>query len=214
MERGRSPSLTDNLYEGGLVAAGEQAGGPSAWVGMWLPLAPHEGATALDVACGRGRHVRLAHGRGYDVTGVDRDVSGVEGFTQFLEPGHRAGVRLIGVDLEAGTPWWWARQPFDVVIVTNYLHRPRLRDLVGAVAADGMLIYETFAVGHERFGKPSNPDFLLRPGELLEAKGRLVPFAYEHVVLGGSRIVQRIVAVGPEHQWIAGRGGALAVDVS
>ncbi len=201
--------MVRNLFEGGLVEGHEPSGSPSAWVSAWLAGAPREGATALDLACGRGRHVRLAHGRGYDVTGVDRDAaSGVEGLTQFLETGQWAGVRLIATELEDGAPWPWARDPFDVVIVTNYLHRPRLADVIAAVATDGMLIYETFAIGNERFGKPSNPDFLLRPGELLEVvRGRLTPFAFEHLVLDApQRCVQRIAAVGPKHRWILERG--------
>ena len=90
------------------------------------------------------------------------------------------------------------------MIVTKYLWRPILPDIVGCVARDGLLIYETFAVGNERYGRPSNPDFLLRPGELIDAvRGRLVPIAFEHVTLSNpQRIVQRIAAVGPNHPWL------------
>jgi hypothetical protein len=107
----------------------------------------------------------------------------------------------------AGTSRFLGRR-FDVVIVTNYLWRPLMPAIVGAVADDGLLIYETFARGNERFGRPSNPDFLLRPGELLEAvRPRLTPIAYEHVRLEAPmRIVERICAVGPGHRWI-GEGG-------
>jgi SAM-dependent methyltransferase len=212
MRHETSTRCTDQLFEGGLVPGHAQSSMPSPWVSAWLEPADRAGSTALDVACGKGRHVRLAHERGYDVTGVDRTAAtGVEGFTQFLDPGQRAGVRLIATDLEDGAAWPWARDPFDVVIVTNYLWRPRLPDIVGAVARDGMLIYETFAAGNERFGKPSNPDFLLQPGELLEVvRGRLVPFAFEHRVLDGPRrCVQRIVAVGSQHAWVCGGCGPM-----
>lgn len=94
------------------------------------------------------------------------------------------------------------------MIVTNYLWRPLLPAIVAAVAADGLLIYETFAAGNEQLGRPSNPDFLLRPGELLEAvRGHLVPVAYEHVRLDDpARIVQRICAAGRRHEWINSGG--------
>ena len=107
-------------------------------------------------------------------------------------------VELIEADLEDGSPWPLLGRVFDAVIVTNYLHRPLLPDIVAAVAPRGILIYETFAAGQGRFGKPSNPDYLLRPGELLDAvRDKLIPFAYEQVMLDGPRIVQRIAAVGP-----------------
>lgn len=112
-------------------------------------------------------------------------------------------VELIEADLEGGSPWPLLGRVFDAVIVTNYLHRPLLPDIVAAVAPRGILIYETFAAGQGRFGKPSNPDFLLRPGELLDAvRDKLIPFAYEQVMLDGPRIVQRIAAVGPGHPWL------------
>ena len=112
-------------------------------------------------------------------------------------------VELIEADLEGGSPWPLLGRVFDAVIVTNYLHRPLLPDIVAAVAPRGILIYETFAAGQGRFGRPSNPDFLLRPGELLDAvRDKLIPFAYEQVMLDGPRIVQRIAAVGPGHPWL------------
>jgi SAM-dependent methyltransferase len=154
--------------------------------------------TALDFACGGGRHTALALSLGYSVTAADSDVSAVKAAFRshpLFEP--------VEADLEAGSEWPWFKRRFDVVIVTNYLHRPRLPGLVAAVAADGLLIYETFAVGQERFGRPANPHFLLRPGELLEAvRDKLVPFAYEHIMAEGPKIVQRIAAVGPGHAWL------------
>jgi SAM-dependent methyltransferase len=160
---------------------------------------PQSTLRALDVACGAGRHVQLALERGYWVTGIDRDVSRVTA----VPPPLGSRLELIAADLEDGSAWPVVGRTFDAVIVTDYLHRRRLADIVAAVAADGVLIYETFAAGQARFGKPSNPAFLLNPGELLGAVAdTLVPFAYEHVRLAGPRIVQRIVAVGPRHHWL------------
>lgn len=186
------------------------AGTVSPWVERFLH-GIKAGGRVLDVACGSGRHLRLAHVAGYTVTGVDRDLSGVAD----LSGSER--VRFVKADLEAGglDPLrdHLGGETFDGVIVTNYLWRPILPDIVARVAVGGALIYETFAVGNERVGrrKPSNPDFLLKPGELLETiRPALVAIAYEHVslcteTLGASlpaRVVQRIVAVGPEHPWV------------
>ncbi len=182
---------------------------PSDWVAALLPHVTGEPAnTLLDVACGDGRHLSLARQRGYVSTGMDRDVSQVAGFFQVGttypdDPQPPVFVTLYQCDLETSARWPIAGQTFDVVIVTNYLHRPRLHDIIAAVAADGMLIYETFAVGQQRFGRPSNPEFLLQPGELLRVvHPNLTPFFYEHTQLNQpDRIVQRIVAVGPKHPW-------------
>jgi len=180
-------------------------------VARHLPTAARPGLTLLDVACGGGRHTRLGLERSYRVSAVDRDLSGVDHLAG------RAGLEVLQADLEAGRQWPLAGRFFDVVVVTNYLWRPILPDIVASVATTGMLIYETFAVGHERFGRPSNPDFLLRPGELIEAvRGRLIPIAFEHgdvtdpkspgqpqAETGAQKRVQRIVAVGVDHAAVA-----------
>ena len=143
----------------------------------------------LDVAAGGGRHARLFLARGHPVTAVDRDTARLD-----LTP----GLEIVQADLEDGGPWPFAGRAFAGVMVTNYLHRPLLPALVAAVAPGGALLYETFAAGNERFGKPSNPAFLLRPGELLEAvRGHLRVVAYEDVVVDAPRpaAVQRIAAV-------------------
>jgi hypothetical protein len=105
-------------------------------------------------------------------------------------------VEVIAWDLERGGSFPWAGRRFAAIVVTNYLHRPLLADLVAAVAAGGVLVYETYTRGQERFGRPSSPAFLLEPGELLEAvRGRLRVLAYEDVVDSRPAAVQRIVAV-------------------
>jgi SAM-dependent methyltransferase len=142
--------------------------------------------TVLDVACGSGRHLRWLQSQGFAVTGVDRDAAAVEPLS--------ALGRVIVADIE-NAPWPLPGETFDAVIVTNYLWRPLLPAIVASVAVGGVLIYETFAVGNEAFGKPSNPHFLLQPGELLWACATLQVVAYEDGLLGGPpRRVQRIVA--------------------
>lgn len=166
---------------------------PSPWIVRFLALAP-TGGRILDLAAGGGRHTRLARARGFMVTAVDRDVSGLADLC--ADP----ALEIVAADLEAA-PWPFAGRRFEGVIVTNYLHRPLLPLLAAAVAENGVLIYETFALGNEAYGKPSNPDFLLAPGELLEAvKGALTVVAYEHGTVDAPRpaVIQRIAAVRTE----------------
>lgn len=141
----------------------------------------------LDVACGSGRHVRWFAQRGCRVTAVDRDAAALDPLRGIAE--------AIVADLEAA-PWPLPGRSFDTVVVTNYLWRELLPVLVQSLAPGGVLIYETFALGQQSVGKPSNPAFLLRPGELLGAvQGlRIVGFE-EGFVSPPDRFVQRIVAV-------------------
>ncbi|RYF41774.1 MAG: class I SAM-dependent methyltransferase [Comamonadaceae bacterium] len=159
---------------------------PSPWVARWSHLVPAGGAV-LDVACGRGRHLRWFAGRGHPVTGVDRDAEALATL---------AGIgETVPADIENG-PWPFAGRQFAAVIVTNYLWRPLFPRIVAAVAPGGVLIHETFAQGNETVGKPSRPDFLLAPGELLAACAGLHVVAYEDGFLATPpRFVQRIVAV-------------------
>ena len=163
---------------------------PSPWISRFGAAVP-AGGSVLDVACGGGRHTRWFADRGHPVTAVDRDLSGVTALAG--DP----RVELVERDLEDGSPWPFAGEPFAVVVVTNYLYRPILADLVECVADGGWLLYETFAVGNEQYGHPTNPDFLLRPGELLDAvHGSLRVVAYEDVIVDEPRpgAVQRIAA--------------------
>ncbi|MGH3755383.1 MAG: class I SAM-dependent methyltransferase [Pseudonocardiaceae bacterium] len=153
-----------------------------------------EGGTVLDVACGAGRHARWLLERGYRVVAVDVDVAGVADLV-----GHPR-VEIVEADLQDGRCFPLRGRRFDGVVVTRYLHRPILPDLVGAVAPGGVLVYETFAWGNECFGRPANPDFLLWPGELLDAvRGELRVVAYEDLVVAEPHpaAVQRICARRP-----------------
>jgi SAM-dependent methyltransferase len=159
---------------------------PSPWVQRWGALLPN-GATVLDVACGSGRHLRWFAQHGARVTGVDRDALATEPL--------QALGRIVVADIENG-PWPFDGERFDAVVVANYLWRPLLPTLIDSIAEGGMLIYETFALGNETVGKPSNPQYLLRPGELLLAAQGLRVLGYEDGFLDEpSRFVQRIAAV-------------------
>ena len=162
----------------------------SAWVRRFLPLvAP--GGTVLDYACGGGRHARLFAARGYRVVAVDRNAEALA----TLEGVPRIEPRCV--DLEDG-PWPLVDEVFDAVVVTNYLYRPRFAELLACVGPGGVLIYETFMLGNERFGRPSSPEFLLRPGELLGCLGTgftVLAFEQGGVERPKAAVVQRVCAV-------------------
>lgn len=138
----------------------------------------------LDVACGGGRHSRWFLDRGIAVVAVDR------------APQSIPGARFVQADLEAGGAWPFARERFAGIVVTNYLHRPLLPHLLASLAPDGVLIYETFMSGNERHGKPSNPAFLLRAGELFEAFRVLHVLAFEQGRTAAPKlaVIQRLCA--------------------
>jgi SAM-dependent methyltransferase len=165
----------------------------SAWVRRWTHLAP-AGGSVLDVACGRGRHARWFAALGHRVTALDRSA---EALAAIGLPAERCETVLA--DIEGG-PWPLPGRQFDALVVTNYLWRPLMETLLVSIAPGGVLIYETFAAGNETVGKPSRPDFLLQPGELLQLCQSLRTVAYEdgfETGLAGStgRFVQRIAAV-------------------
>ena len=163
----------------------------SPWVRRWSHLvAP--GARVLDVACGSGRHVRWFAQQGCKVTAVDRDAAALEPL--------RNVATIIVADIE-DAPWPLPGRTFDAVIVTNYLWRELLPVLMQCLAPGGVLIYETFALGQQSVGKPANPAFLLRPGELLSATQGLRVVAFEDgFVSPPDRYVQRIVALNEPAQ--------------
>lgn len=180
-------------------ATGARAGrhGPdlaSAWVRRFASLVP-AGSPVLDLACGRGRHSRLFLERGHPVLAVDRDLSGLG------ELREAPRLEALACELEEETLPAFFQRRFGGIVVTNYLHRPLFAPLAAALAPGGVLIYETFAKGNERFGKPSNPDFLLDPGELLTVFiGRLRIVAFEDVIVEEPRpaAVQRLCAQAPD----------------
>ena len=163
---------------------------PSPWVQRFAKRI-RQGGEVLDLACGGGRHARWLAGEGWKIEAVDRDSAALAGLAGV------PGVRDRVADLELGA-WPYAGRHFDGIIVTNYLHRPLLPLIEGALDEGGVLIYETFMVGNERFGRPSNPDFLLRPQELLEvarAAGlRVLAFEEGEVATPKPAMVQRIAA--------------------
>lgn len=158
---------------------------PSEWVVRWAPRITQ--GTVLDLACGYGRHARLFLERKLKVVAVDR------------EPQDIPGARFVQADVENG-PWPLAGEQFEGIVVTNYLHRPLFPVLKESLREGGVLIYETFMVGNEKFGRPSNPAFLLRTGELLAAFAglRIVGFEEGEVREPKPAVIQRLCAVHAE----------------
>jgi len=166
---------------------------PSAWVERFAPLIAADGKV-LDLACGSGRHARLLAAAGYRVEAVDRNAESLAALAGI------ANITARLADLE-GAPWPYAAGVFDGIVVVNYLFRPRFGDVMQALKPGGVLIYETFMAGNEKFGKPASPEFLLRPAELLERVGptmTVVAFEQGQVTRPRPAVVQRLCAVASE----------------
>ncbi|HBK43856.1 MULTISPECIES: methyltransferase domain-containing protein [unclassified Polynucleobacter] len=162
----------------------------SPWVRRFAQVIPKDGRV-LDLACGAGRHTALLASLGHQILAVDQDISA-------LEPLQISSIQIQALDLE-GSDWPLLNQQFSAIVVTNYLYRPFLDQLPKMLTEGGVLIYETFADGNAEFGKPSNPNFLLKPGELLALAQHsgLKVIAYEDIYLDQPKpaMVQRICAV-------------------
>lgn len=160
----------------------------SAWIARFAPLV-RQGGPVLDLACGGGRHSRLFLDRDHPVTALDRDTSQA----QLAE-----GAILVQADLENGSPWPLEGQRFAGIVVTNYLWRPLFPAILASLETGGVLLYETFALGNEAYGRPRNPDHLLDRGELLRLTHGLSVIAFEDGIEHGRKVVQRICAInGP-----------------
>ncbi len=173
---------------------------PSPFIARFAHLVP-AGARLLDLACGYGRHARYFAARGAQVVALDRDSAALATLSGI------AGIQTRLADLESGA-WPLAGELFDAIVVSHYLYRPLLGHLRASLASDGTLLYETFALGNEAYGRPSNPDFLLQPGELLTVAGigaqPMTVVAFEQgVVEIGERpaVLQRLAAVGCMRPW-------------
>ncbi|HTH94177.1 MAG TPA: methyltransferase domain-containing protein [Rhodocyclaceae bacterium] len=171
---------------------------PSPWVERFASKIA-TGGTVLDLACGHGRHARYLADLGYQVEALDRDADALATLADV------PNIVPREVDVEGGA-WPYYGRAFNAIIVTNYLHRPLLPLLINALDEGGVLIYETFMQGNERFGKPNNPLFLLRPGELLEVMRRrlqVIAFEQGEIATPKPAMVQRLCAT---------RGATLRID--
>ncbi len=164
---------------------------PSPWVVRFAPLIL-DGGRVLDLACGRGRHARHLADLGFHVIAADRDEAALEVVSEV------PGVVTCHLDLEDGSPWPWEAEAFDAIVVANYLYRPAFQAMLDCLKPGGVLIYETFMVGNEAFGRPRSPEFLLEAGELLlRLRDEFCPVAFEQGIVGDPprAVVQRVCAV-------------------
>ena len=164
---------------------------PLNWVTRFAPLIS-PGGSVLDLACGNGRHSFFLAERGFSVTAVDRNITAISNSELSGQ------VEVVEADLEDGSPWPLAGRQFDGIVVTHYLHRPLFPTILASLGEGGVLIYETFSLGNEDFGRPSHPDFLLKPGELLNiCSERLRIVAYEEGLENnpGPAVKQRLCAI-------------------
>ncbi len=162
---------------------------PSLWVTKHSTLLKPR-SRVLDLACGSGRHTCFFAAQGHVVTAVDKNIGSLSAVESYSD------VEAIQFDLESGR-WPFVGRKFECVVITNYLHRPLFADIINALSSDGLLIYETFMVGNERFGRPSSPDFLLEVNELLTVfseKLKILAYQSGKVKLPKVAIVQRICA--------------------
>jgi SAM-dependent methyltransferase len=182
-------------------ASGAEGDAVSAWVRRFAPLIK-AGGRVLDLACGTGRHACFLASRGHAVVAVDRDIAALELLrratsTPQLKSSAAGTVETLQCDLES-SPWPFPAASFDAIVVSNYLHRPLFTPILAAMRPHGVLIYETFAEGHEKLGRPRNPSFLLRRDELLQLiPGNWIVVAFEQGLEDGRQpaVRQRICAV-------------------
>jgi SAM-dependent methyltransferase len=166
----------------------------------WIPEDLKANLRVLDYACGRGRHIRFLENFGCQILGMDCDQEAIDHLSKSINLSKPDQVELRYVDLELDLFAIQSQEKFAAVVVTNYLYRPHLLNLIEVIAPKGLLIYETFAIGNEIFGKPSNPDYLLVDNELIELvmhKENFKVLAFEHLKIDDPKpaIVQRICAM-------------------
>ena len=178
------------------TAQNNSSDSPADWVIEYSKLIPL-GGQVLDVACGRGRNTRFLLEKGYSVVALDKDVEGLSDLKNHPD------LEIIAADLEDGRPFPVLNRQFSGIVVTNYLYRPLFGDLVSALAGGGVLIYQTFMQGNEEFGRPRNPDFLLKENELKDEFGStldVIAFEQGYTEKPKPAMVQKICALKKENK--------------
>ena len=161
----------------------------SDWLRRHADLIKPQGRV-LDMASGSGRNARWLAAQGFEVEAVDRD----EAALLSMQSIRNINTRVADLENKA---WPYHGQKFDAIVVCRYLHRPLLPLLPECLKEDGVLIYETYMQGHEVYGRPQNPDFLLKPNELLQTlMPELLPVAFEQGYNEAEHaVLQRICAI-------------------
>lgn len=162
----------------------------SEWVRRYYRQFPKNGFI-LDLAGGTGRHARFLSQKGFKILLVDNQISKAKDL-QNVE-----GIKLVECDLEDGNSLPFPASTFQGIVVTNYLYRPIFPQLLCLLEVGGILIYETFAVGHEKYGRPTNPDYLLKSGELINLVSpqmRVIAYEEHSITRPTKAYVQSLVA--------------------
>lgn len=145
---------------------------------------------ALDVAMGNGRNTIYLAKAGFEVEGVDISAEAV---SAALEAAGEAGVMIkaLVVDLEKG--YQIKDEVYDVIVCFNYLQRSLIPQMKSGLRYGGMIVYETFIVDQAQFGKPRNPDYLLKHNELLDMFREFRCLRYREGIFEGPRAIASIV---------------------
>ena len=138
----------------------------------------NEKINLLDFASGNGRNCIHLSKKNIIVTAIDKDQEKLNKYKNF------ENINTICFDLETAEKWPLFREYYDVIIVVNYLYRPKIKKLISLLKKDGFLFYETFSLGNEKYSSPKNPNFLLKNRELLDIfSNELLPLSfYEGVI--------------------------------
>ena len=137
----------------------------------------------LDFASGNGRNCIPLSKKNIVVTAIDKDQEKLNKYKSLKN------INTICFDLETKKEWPLAKEYYDVIMVVNYLHRPKIKNLINFLKKDGYLLYETFSLGHEKYGSPTNPNFLLKNRELLDIfSQKLLPLSFYDGVIKGKNI--------------------------
>lgn len=165
----------------------------SPWIAKYAHLFPPRGVV-LDVACGAGRHSVYLREMGHHMIAVDIDTG------RFEARGMHGDIALIEADLE-GDGWPFRAASFAGIVVVNYLWRPLFPEIIAALKPGGVLLYDTFMQGNEKFGRPRNPDFLLAPGEFARVFGRSLEIidAFEGDVAEPAPACRQMIAARKPH---------------
>ena len=145
----------------------------------------------LDVAMGNGRNAIYLAKAGFDVEGIDMSPEAVN---TALESSRKAGVTIVAHVADLESNYQIKKSAYDVIICFNYLQRSLILQIKDGLKRGGMVVYETFIVDQDQFGKPQNPDYLLKHNELLDIFREFRCLRYREGIIENRKAVASIIA--------------------